>query len=65
MLTVELPGKASLAAAARKLKIAAKHFDAAYGVVALDPDAALYAVRVKQAAAGSAAFSDPKIKPLS
>ncbi len=64
MLTVELPGKASLAAAARKLGIAARYFDTDYGVVTLDPDNALYAVRVKQPAAGSAAFSDPKIKPL-
>lgn len=64
MVTVELPGKVSLAAAARKLGIAARYFDAGYGVVQLDPDAALYAVRVKRTAAGNAAFSDPKIKPL-
>ncbi len=64
MLTVTLPGKTSLHAAARKLGIAARHFDAGYGVVALDPDRALYAVRVRRAAAGNAAFSDLKIRPL-
>lgn len=64
MLTVALTGKASLTAAARKLKIAARHFDADYGVVAIDPDNALYAVRVKQSAAGTAAFSDPIIRPF-
>jgi hypothetical protein len=64
MLTVTLPGKASLLAAARKLGIAARHFDAGYGVVVLDPDRSLYAVRVKRDVAGNAPFSDLKIRPL-
>ncbi len=66
-LTVELPGQVTLTAAARRLGIAARHFDPGYGVVAIDPDNALYAVRVRaSAAAGASAtpFSDPKIRPF-
>lgn len=66
-LTVELPGKTSLAAAARRLRIATQHIDAGYGVVPLDPDNALYTVRVRASAAadtGATPFSDPKIRPF-
>jgi len=68
MMTVALPGKVTLAAAARRLGIAMRHLDTGYGLVLLDPDKALYTVRVAaEAAADSAAsisFADPKIRPL-
>lgn len=67
LMTVELPGRATLRAAARRLGIPERHLDARYGVVALDPDKALFSVRVTAEAAatsGSTAFSDAKIRPL-
>ena len=67
LMTVELPGRATLRAAARRLRIAERHLDTNYGVVALDPDNALFSVRVAAegaADAGSTAFSDPKIRPM-
>ncbi len=66
MMTVTLPGKPTLRAAGRRLGISAKHFDAAYGVVPLDPDNALYAVRIDADAAAIAGvpFNDAKIRPL-
>ena len=67
MMTVELPGRTTLRAAARRLGIAERHLDDRYGVVALDPDKALFSVRVTAAAAagaGSTAYSDAKIRPL-
>lgn len=70
MMTVTLPGRVSLHAAARRLGVPVKQLDTAYGVVALDQDNALYAVRVRADAAaaagkGSVSFADPKIRPLS
>lgn len=67
MMTVALPGKVSLAAAARRLGIALRHLDTGYGPVLLDPDRALYTVRVAAKAASAVdapAFADPKIRPL-
>ena len=68
MMTVALPGKVSLAAAARRLGLSLRHLDERYGPVLLDADKALYTVRVKADAAasavGSTSFADPKIRPL-
>ncbi len=67
LMTVELPGRTTLRAAARRLGVAERHLDAKYGIVALDPDKALFSVRIAAegaAGAGSTAFSDPKIRPM-
>ncbi|MFT3808529.1 MAG: hypothetical protein QM698_01285 [Micropepsaceae bacterium] len=67
LMTVELPGRVTLRAAARRLGIAERHLDAKYGIVSLDPDNALFTVRVSAegaAEAGSTTFSDPKIRPM-
>jgi len=72
LVTVELdPGEASTDAAARKLGLRHEDVDHEYGVVGIDPDAHLYAVRVTRDAAdrvrpdgAEGVYSDPKIEPF-
>lgn len=70
-MTIEFERQPSLADAARLLEVPLSDLDAHFGVLPIDPDCDLYAVRV---AAGSlpkgrggkyrGPFSDPKIAPM-
>ncbi|MFD4407276.1 hypothetical protein ACFWPH_31365 [Nocardia sp. NPDC058499] len=68
LLTVDLPPGSVLADALRALDLAKDEVDCEYGLIALDPDAGRFALRVGAAAAarltGSAArvFADPAIE---
>lgn len=68
MMTVALPGKVNLAAAARRLGLSLRHLDERYGPVLLDADKALYTIagegKRSTSAVGSTSFADPKIRPL-
>jgi hypothetical protein len=71
LMTVELHGSPTLAAAAKSLGVAPADIDATYGVVPVDPDRGLFAVRVKSGAipaspeeAFHGPFADPKIAPF-
>lgn len=68
-------GTPTLAAAARKLGVAASKLDSGYGVVPVDLAAGLYAVKLDKSEAKNAAerlgeggpegiYSDPKIEPF-
>ncbi|WP_280422373.1 hypothetical protein [Nocardia carnea] len=67
LLTVDLPPGSVLADALRALDLTEDEVDCDYGLIALDPDAGRFALRVGAAAAarlaGSAArvFADPPI----
>ncbi|PPJ22300.1 hypothetical protein C5E45_23290 [Nocardia nova] len=71
LLTVRLSTDATLAAALRELHLTAAEVDLDYGLVAVDPEQHLYALRVSDAAAARAAavsdaaeiFADPRIGP--
>lgn len=72
LLTVRLPGNATLADALRKLQLTIDDVDAAFGLVAVDPEQNLYALRVTDTAAARMAtngqgdveiFADPRIEP--
>ncbi|MEO3807632.1 hypothetical protein ABGB17_01370 [Sphaerisporangium sp. B11E5] len=69
LITVHLPPGATLADARHELGLAEDEVDTAYGLVPLDPDQGLYALRVTEPAAGRAAppaggpYSDPPIEP--
>ena len=72
LMTVELPGGASLDAAAARLGVAPEDLDAEYGVVPIDPEHHLYSVMAEERAiAGTGArpgtegpFSNPRIEPF-
>jgi hypothetical protein len=73
MMTVELdPKAADLAHAAEKLGIDAKHLDAEFGVVAIDPDNNLYSVMAEESEVAGASerggvegpFANPPIRPF-
>jgi hypothetical protein len=71
LLTVRLAADPTLAAALRELHLTEAEVDLDYGLVAVDPDQHLYALRVSDAAATRAAavsdtaeiFADPRIGP--
>ncbi|MBF6327332.1 hypothetical protein [Nocardia transvalensis] len=73
MLTVQLPPGSALTDALRVLQLAKEDVDTAFGLVAVDPDAGLYAIRVTDDAAarlttsgnGATIFADPRIEPAS
>ncbi|MFF0456769.1 hypothetical protein [Nocardia africana] len=71
LLTVRLAADTTLAAALRELHLTEAEVDLDYGLVAVDPEQHLYALRVSDAAATRAAaisdaaeiFADPRIAP--
>ncbi|MFF0497675.1 hypothetical protein ACFYU5_14800 [Nocardia aobensis] len=71
LLTVRLATDPTLAAALRELHLTEAEVDLDYGLVAVDPDQHLYALRVSDAAATRATgvsdtaeiFADPRIGP--
>jgi hypothetical protein len=73
LMTVTLEkSEASLAAAAVALGVCADDFDAAFGLVPIDPDRGLYAVKVRHGALPDreaaetyrGPYSNPKIAPF-
>ncbi|WP_069161575.1 hypothetical protein [Nocardia altamirensis] len=73
LLTVRLPRNATLATALRELELTADDVDTAFGLVAVDPDQGLYALRVTDAAAARMStggngnvevFADPRVEPI-
>ena len=73
MMTVELDAAAAdLEHAAEKLGVDAKHLDADFGVVPVDPDNNLYTVLAEESAVAGASkrrgvegpFADPPIGPF-
>jgi hypothetical protein len=73
LMTVQLKDEASLAGAARFLGIAESAIDTSYGLVPIDPEQSLYAVRISAGLSpepgdGEKGFqgpySDPKIAPM-
>lgn len=72
LMTVELPGAASLHAAAERLGVAPGDLDPDFGVIPIDPEQHLYSVMVEERASAAAAerpgtagpFSNPKIEPF-
>ncbi|QBS40730.1 hypothetical protein [Nocardia sp. CS682] len=71
LLTIRLPREATLTAALRELKLTVDDVDIAFGLVPVDPEAGLYALRVTDAAAARVntygpdvqIFADPRIEP--
>ncbi|MCT9933350.1 hypothetical protein N5079_24355 [Planotetraspora sp. A-T 1434] len=75
LITVRLPRDATLESAMRKLELAEDEVDGSYGLVPIDPDEGLYALRVSEetgrrihAAAGDSThypgpYSNPRIEP--
>ena len=73
LATVRLPHGATLESARRKLNLAEDEVDPTYGLVPLDPDQGLFAVRITDTAAArlgavtseaDGVFSDPGIEPF-
>lgn len=72
LMTVELPGAASIDAAAERLGVAPGDLDRDFGVIAIDPEQHLYSVMVDERASAAAAerpgiagpFANPKIEPF-
>jgi hypothetical protein len=72
LMTVELPGDASIDAAAARLGVKPGDLDPEFGVIAIDPEQHLYSVMVEEhVSAGAAArpgtggpFSNPRIEPF-
>ncbi|WP_214317164.1 hypothetical protein [Nonomuraea sediminis] len=66
LITVRLPRGATLADAIDRLDLAEEDVDTSYGLVAVDPDEGLYALRVTDRAGRKAGppFADPKIEPF-
>ncbi|WP_405485641.1 hypothetical protein [Nocardia sp. NBC_00511] len=71
LLTVRLPRDATLEVALRTLGLPASDVDTAYGLIALDPEQGLYALRVTDSAATRltaaaepdiTVFADPRIE---
>ena len=71
MLTVRLPQGATLTDALRALNLAESDADTGYGLISLDPEDGLYALRVTDGAAqrmsesenGATVYADPRIEP--
>lgn len=61
LMTVRLAPGATLADAIERLGLAEEDVDTGYGLVLIDPDQQLYALRVSDEAGG---FADPKIEPF-
>lgn len=72
MLTVRLPEGSTLDDALRTLGLTESEADVGYGLILLDPEAELYALRVTDAAAArmnesdtdATIFADPRIEPV-
>ncbi len=70
LITVRLPSQATLEQAMRRLDLDQEEVDTGYGLVLIDPDQDLYALRVTEAAArridpeaAGGPYSDPRIEP--
>ncbi|MEV6985874.1 hypothetical protein AB0M95_32070 [Sphaerisporangium sp. NPDC051017] len=70
LVTVRLPAGATLEEALRRLGLTEDDADTAYGLVPLDPEQGLYALRVTEdagrrvgQAGGGGPFADPPIEP--
>jgi hypothetical protein len=69
LVTVQLPPEATLQEAMQQLGLTEDEVDTAYGLVPLDPEQGLYALRVTEDAghrvtpAAGGPFSDPPIEP--
>ncbi len=71
LLTVRLPQGATLDDALRALHLTEADADIGYGLIAVDPDDGLYALRVTEGAAarmtesesGATVYADPPIEP--
>ncbi len=71
LLTVQLPQGASMSDALRTLHLTESEVDMGYGLIPVDPDIGLYALRVTDSAAtrlstngtGATVFADPRIEP--
>lgn len=70
LVTVQLPSPATLTQAMRRLGLSDEEVDIGYGLVLIDPDQDLYALRVTQTAAGridpaagGGHYADPRIEP--
>lgn len=73
LMTVEISGEPVLSAAADALGVPVSAIDAAFGVVAIDPERNLYAVQVREdalppdaasAQGVSGPFANPRIEPF-
>ncbi|MFF7438830.1 hypothetical protein [Streptomyces sp. NPDC008122] len=75
LMTVTLPGRATVQHALDKLGLSAEEIDQEYGLVSLDPSQDLYALLVTESAAArirahgqpgeySGPFANPKIEPF-
>ncbi|GII85020.1 hypothetical protein Ssi03_30100 [Sphaerisporangium siamense] len=70
LITVRLPPEATLEQAVHRLGLSEDEVDTGYGLVPLDPDQGLYALRVTESAGHRVApdaggpFSDPPIEPF-
>lgn len=60
LITVRMERDATLANAIERLGLDERDVDVAYGLVLIDPDQHLYALRVSEEAG---TFADPKIEP--
>ncbi|WP_040793661.1 hypothetical protein [Nocardia paucivorans] len=70
LLTIRLPRGSGLADALRKLRLVEEEVDGDYGLIEVDPDSGLFALRVSEAAAhrlaadtAATVFADPRIEP--
>ncbi|HEY9523750.1 MAG TPA: hypothetical protein VIR33_10970 [Thermopolyspora sp.] len=73
LITVRIPGDATLAGAMEMLGLSEQDVDTAYGLVSIDPAADLYGLRVNEDAArrvtaattdAAGPFADPRIEPF-
>lgn len=71
LLTIRLPRGSGLTDALRELRLAEEEVDRDYGLIEVDPDTGLFALRVSDAAAHRLAadttgtvFADPRIDPV-
>jgi len=66
LMTVQLPGRPSLAAARRKLGLRPDEVDESYGLVEIDPAQHLYALLVDADAAEDkgGGWANPRIEPF-
>lgn len=70
LLTIRLPQGSGLADALRELRLAEDEVDRDYGLIEVDPDTGLFALRVSDVAAhrlaadtAATVFADPRIEP--